>query len=71
MKGQNITKNYLLAQEIVSGIGKKSKGGNIILKLDMSKTYDRVSWCHIIGVLWKFGFGERFIDLVWQLLSNV
>ncbi|XP_071921792.1 uncharacterized protein [Coffea arabica] len=71
VKGRNITENYLLAQEVVSGIGKKVRGGNVVLKLDMSKAYDRVSWLHIIGVLRRFGFGEQFIDLVWRLLSNV
>ncbi|XP_071939020.1 uncharacterized protein [Coffea arabica] len=71
VKGRNITENFLLAQEVVSGIGKKTRGGNVVMKLDMSKAYDRVSWDHIIGVLRRFGFGERFIDLVWRLISNV
>ncbi|XP_071902759.1 uncharacterized protein [Coffea arabica] len=71
VKGRNITENFLLAQEIVSGIGKKNRGGNVVMKLDMSKAYDRVAWNHIIGVLRRFGFGEIFIDLVWRLISNV
>nr|XP_027066533.1 uncharacterized protein LOC113692333 [Coffea arabica] len=71
VRGRNIVENYLLAQEIVAGIGKKSRGGNVVLKLDMAKAYDRVSWLHLIGVLRKFGFGERFIDMVWRLISNV
>ncbi|XP_027174537.1 uncharacterized protein LOC113774169 [Coffea eugenioides] len=37
VKGRNITKNYLLAQEVVSGIGKKVRGGNFVLKLDCLK----------------------------------
>ncbi|XP_071927455.1 uncharacterized protein [Coffea arabica] len=71
VKGRNITDNFLLAQEIVSGIGKKNRAGNVAMKLDMSKAYDRVAWDHIIGVLRRFGFGEIFIDLVWRLISNV
>ncbi|XP_071921800.1 uncharacterized protein [Coffea arabica] len=71
VKGRNITDNFLLAQEIVSGIGKKNRGGNVVMKLDMSKAYDRVAWDHIIDVLRRFGFGEIFIDLVWRLISNV
>ncbi|XP_027151938.1 uncharacterized protein LOC113751992 [Coffea eugenioides] len=63
VKGRNISENYLLAQEVVVGIGKKARGGNVVLKLDMSKAYDRVSWLHIIEVLRRFGFGERFIDM--------
>nr|XP_027108979.1 uncharacterized protein LOC113728817 [Coffea arabica] len=71
VKRRNITDNFLLAQEIVSGIGKKNRGGNVVMKLDMSKAYDRVAWDHIIDVLRRFGFGEIFIDLVWRLISNV
>ena len=37
----------------------------------MTKAYDRMSWVHIITVLRKFGFGERFIDMVWRMLANV
>ncbi|XP_027152155.1 uncharacterized protein LOC113758673 [Coffea eugenioides] len=70
VKGRNITENYLLAQELVSSIGKKNRGGNVVMKLDMSKAYDRVAWDHII-VLRRFGFGEIFINMVWRLLSNV
>ena len=71
VKGRNITENYLLAQELITGIGKKARGGNVALKLDMAKAYDRMSWTHVIHVLRKFGFGEQFIDMVWRLLSNV
>ena len=71
VKGRNITENYLLAQELMSGIRKKARGGNVVLKLDMAKTYDRVSWTFIVSVLRKFGFGERLIDMVWRLMSNV
>ncbi|XP_027065969.1 uncharacterized protein [Coffea arabica] len=71
VKGRNITDNYLLAQELISTIGKKARGGNVALKLDMTKAYDRMSWRHIITMLRAFGFGERFIDLVWRLISNM
>ena len=55
----------------MSGIGKKSRWGSVVLKLDMSKAYDRMSWFHIVSMLRKFGFGEQFIDMIWRLLSNV
>ena len=55
----------------MSGIRKKARGGNVALKLDMAKAYDRVSWIFIVRVLRKFGFGERLIDMVWRLVSNV
>ncbi|XP_071902080.1 uncharacterized protein [Coffea arabica] len=64
VKGQSIADNYLLAQELMSDMGRKCRGGNLALKLDMAKAYDRVSWPFLIAVLRRFGFGERFIDMV-------
>ena len=55
----------MLAQEITHGIKKPNTGKNVVIKLDMTKEYDRVSWAFTCLVLRKFGFGEIFIDLVW------
>ncbi|XP_027170444.1 uncharacterized protein LOC113770234 [Coffea eugenioides] len=61
----------LLPKELISDIRKSNRGGNVVLKLDMAKAYDRVSWPFLLQVLRKFGFGERWIDMIWRLISNV
>nr|XP_009771337.1 PREDICTED: uncharacterized protein LOC104221892 [Nicotiana sylvestris] len=43
VKGRLITENILLAQEIAQGVNKKNRGGNVIIKLDMTKAYERIS----------------------------
>lgn len=43
VKGRNIMKNILLAQEIIRDINKRKKHMNIVVKLDMAKVYHRVS----------------------------
>lgn len=48
MKDILITENILLAQELVSGMGKKNIGGNVVLKLDIAKAYDPVSWSYLL-----------------------
>src|SRR4051812_46108911 len=48
----------------------KTRGFNIIMKLDMSKAYDSISWLALIKILRKFGFNERTIDMIWRLISN-
>ncbi|XP_075100498.1 uncharacterized protein LOC142176491 [Nicotiana tabacum] len=45
VKGRNIVENILLTQKIVTDIRLRTKAGpNVILKLDMTKAYDRLSW---------------------------
>src|SRR5436190_24030213 len=70
VKGRVINDNILLAQELVQSIRKKVRGSNIIIKLDLSKAYDFISWLALLKVLRKFGFNERLIDMVWRLISN-
>lgn len=61
-KGRIIHDNVLLAQEMMSHLGKKLNGSNIVIKLDMAKAFDRVSWIFLTQVLRKFSFHEVFIS---------
>ncbi|XP_075103538.1 secreted RxLR effector protein 78-like [Nicotiana tabacum] len=70
VKGRSIFENVLLTQEIVTDIRLKGKLANVVIKLDMGKAYDRVSWSYLLHVLGKMGFAEYFINMVWNLLSN-
>ena len=58
-------------QKLVLDIGKPNRGGNVAIKLDMMKAYDRVSWCFLLHVLRRFGFFETWIDAIWLLVSNI
>ncbi|XP_075088118.1 uncharacterized protein LOC107829005 [Nicotiana tabacum] len=70
-KGRNIVENILLTQEIVTDIRLRTNvGPNVILKLDMTKAYDRLSWLFLTKVLRKMGFTERLIGIVFELVSN-
>ncbi|XP_049362737.1 uncharacterized protein LOC125827465 [Solanum verrucosum] len=70
VKSRSISENVLLAQEIIGDINKRNKHTNVVVKLDMTKAYDRVSWVFMTKVLRKFGFSEVIIDMIWRLLSN-
>ncbi|XP_070047517.1 uncharacterized protein [Nicotiana tomentosiformis] len=71
VKGRSIVENVLLTQEIVTDIRLRTKAGpNIIIKLDMTKAYDRLSWIFLTKILRRMGFDERFIGLVFGTISN-
>lgn len=42
----------------------------MVIKLDMQKAFDRVSWGFLITVLRKFGFHTQFIDLIMNNLHG-
>ncbi|XP_019241016.1 PREDICTED: uncharacterized protein LOC109221004 [Nicotiana attenuata] len=45
VKGRSIVENVLLTQEIITDIRMRTKAGpNVVIKLDMAKAYDRLSW---------------------------
>ncbi|XP_049405105.1 uncharacterized protein LOC125868520 [Solanum stenotomum] len=70
VRGRSITENIMLAQEITHRIKRPKEGDNVVIKLDMTKAYDIVSWSFTSLVLRRFGFGEFFIDLIWRIMSN-
>ncbi|XP_060200867.1 uncharacterized protein LOC132629156 [Lycium barbarum] len=70
VKGRSIFENILLTQEIISDIRIRGKPANVVIKLDMAKAYDRVSWKYLFHVLRSMGFAEHFINLIGRLISN-
>ncbi|XP_022883248.1 uncharacterized protein LOC111399999 [Olea europaea var. sylvestris] len=42
--GRNIVENITLTQELVQSMNKKVRGGNVMVKVDMAKAYNRVDW---------------------------
>ncbi|XP_031100721.1 uncharacterized protein LOC116004702 [Ipomoea triloba] len=69
VEGRNIQDNILLAQELLQYIDKKCRGNNVMVKLDMMKAFDRVSWPFLKAVLHKFGFSIKFINLIMNNLA--
>ncbi|XP_060181254.1 uncharacterized protein LOC132610870 [Lycium barbarum] len=63
VKGRNIIENVLLTQEIITDIRKRGKPANVVIKLDMTKAYDRVSWLYLWKVMKKMGFSEYSVLL--------
>lgn len=70
VKCSSISEKIMLAQEIIHQIKIFNIGNNVIIKFDMAKAYDRVSWAYIYLVLRNMGFNEIFIIMVWRAITN-
>jgi len=69
VEGRSIQDNVLLAFELIQYIDKRCRGSNVVVKLDMMKAFDRVSWPFLRAVLNKFGFPIAFTNLVMNNLA--
>ena len=71
--GRLITNNVILAFETMHHINgrKGGKKGEMALKLNMSKTYDRVEWLCLEIIMAKLGFGEKWRKLIMKCVTLV
>ncbi|KAL0411762.1 UNVERIFIED_CONTAM: hypothetical protein Slati_3765900 [Sesamum latifolium] len=65
-----ISDNNLMAQEMIYHLDLRYKNSNLVIKLDMSKAYDRVNWNFLITVMQKMGFPPRFLTLIKHAVQN-
>lgn len=71
VKGRHIHESIALAQEMVGDIDRKIEGGNIILKFDMSKAYDRLEWRFLLRALRAMGFSTLVQDMVYRAINDI
>ncbi|KAF5468188.1 hypothetical protein F2P56_012363 [Juglans regia] len=58
--GRSIFENISLTQEMVHGMNKKNLGGNVILKIDMAKVYDRENLSRLLRKQFEDGRIGKF-----------
>lgn len=68
--GRSIFENVSLTQEMIQNINKPTRGGNVVLKIDIAKAYDSINWDFLIHSLAGFGFYEEVFNLVRQCISS-
>ncbi|GAU48220.1 hypothetical protein TSUD_371200 [Trifolium subterraneum] len=71
VEGRSILDNALIATEVIHALKRKTKGrrGELALKIDISKAYDKVDWGFLRGVMTKMGFTDVWIR--WRIGSGV
>jgi hypothetical protein len=69
VRERNIHDNFILVQQMVKSLN-RTKEAHILLKLDISKAFDSVSWSFLLEVLHRLGFGQCWCDLICLILST-
>ena len=68
-----ITNNILISFETLHCMKSKRQGNiaHMALKLDISKTYNRVEWDYLKALMLKMGFHQKWVDLIMAEVSSV
>ncbi|VFQ72955.1 unnamed protein product [Cuscuta campestris] len=69
-KGKSCDDHILLEKEAIHHLDKKTFGGNVIIKVDMAKAFDRMEWSYIEHILKGFGFSDGAISILMANLKN-
>lgn len=70
---RSIMDNALFAFEILHQMKCKRKGkiGEVSLLLEISKTFDSVSWSYLLAVMAKIGFCEQWVLSMKMCITSV
>ena len=73
INGRNISNYILIAHEVLDVLRKRNgrKANFGMLKIDMSKAYDRVNWTFLRAVLTAMKFGENWIKWIMKWVTSV
>eukprot|EP00253_Pinus_taeda_P015128 PITA_15128 len=69
VEGRQILDNILLAQEMIHSLHSRKEAG-MLMQLDLSKAYDKVSWAYLEAVLEAFGFSKQWIKWILALIKS-
>jgi len=69
IKKRFIQDNFMMVQQTVRFLHSQ-KQPRILLKLDITKAFDSVSWAFLLEVLRKLGFGSHWSEMICGLLSS-
>ena len=68
--GRSILTNISSVRDIIQFANDRNLP-TAIISLDQSKAFDRVNWEFLFKTLTKFGYGEKFINIIKTLYNNI
>jgi hypothetical protein len=69
VEGRQIMDSVILAHEVIHSL-KSTKTPGMLIKLDLSKAFDRVSWQYLRAILNSFGFDQHWVNWILNLTSS-
>jgi hypothetical protein len=69
VRGCSLHDNFILVRQVARRINQLRQPG-VLLKLDLTRAFDSISWSFLFEVLRRMGFGERFLKWVALLLNT-
>eukprot|EP00253_Pinus_taeda_P021967 PITA_21967 len=69
VEGRQILDNIILAQEMIHTLHSRKKAG-MLMQLDLSKAYDKVSWNYLEAILDAFGFCKHWVNWILALIKS-
>jgi hypothetical protein len=63
----------MIAMEIIHALKRRTRGskGELALKIDISKAYDKVDWGFLRGMLLRLGFSQKWVQWMMMCVSTV
>jgi hypothetical protein len=69
VEGRQILDSVILAHEVIHSL-QKTKTPGMLLKLDLSKAFDKISWNFMQEMLLAFGFDQSWVNWIMNLTST-
>ncbi|XP_019433069.1 PREDICTED: uncharacterized protein LOC109339965 [Lupinus angustifolius] len=70
VKDKNIKDYICIASEAINLLEHKTFGGNLAIKLDITKAFDTIDWGFLLDTIKAFGFSETFIKWISTFLQS-
>lgn len=69
--GRDIADNIIVVQEVVHSLkGFRGTKTGIVLKIDLEKAYDRISWDFLRDTLTTVGFPDQFVRVIMGCVTS-
>lgn len=69
--GRQMADNILLAAELIKGYTRKNNSPRCMIKMDLRKAYDSISWEFLFSVMSEMGFPPKFVNWIRVCVTTV